>query len=76
VELMRSTAPDIMYLATSDYIQHSFAPGSTEANRFYGVIDEHLSNFDSSGATTCVERLLKFELPEDRTGDLVVCSNS
>lgn len=54
VELMRSTAPDIMYLATSDYIQHSFAPGSTEANRFYGVIDEHLSNLDSNGATIVI----------------------
>lgn len=54
VELMRSTAPDIMYLATSDYIQHSFAPGSSEANRFYAVIDEQLAKLDSTGATIIV----------------------
>lgn len=54
VELMRSAAPDIMYLATSDYIQHSFAPGSTEANRFYGVIDDQLSKLDGTGATIIV----------------------
>lgn len=54
VELMRSTPPDITYLATSDYIQHSFAPGSTEANRFYGLIDDQLSKLDNTGATIIV----------------------
>lgn len=54
MELMRSTAPDIMYLATSDYIQHSFAPGSTEANRFYRVIDDQLSKLDGTGATIII----------------------
>ncbi|HKW87507.1 MAG TPA: alkaline phosphatase family protein [Candidatus Acidoferrales bacterium] len=54
VELIRSTAPDIMYLSTSDYIQHSFPPESTEANRFYAVVDEQLSNLDGLGATVII----------------------
>lgn len=54
VELMRSTKPDIMYLSTSDYVQHTYPPGSDEANRFYAVIDRCLGDLDSSGETIVV----------------------
>lgn len=50
VELMRSMAPDLMYLSTSDYVQHTHAPDSPEANRYYGVIDGHLAALDRLGA--------------------------
>ena len=53
-ELMRSLAPDLMYLSTSDYVQHMHAPGSPEANRFYGAIDEHLAELDRLGATLVI----------------------
>jgi phosphonoacetate hydrolase len=53
-ELMRSQAPDLMYLSTSDYIQHTHAPGSPEANRFYGAIDRHLAELDRLGATLVI----------------------
>ena len=53
-ELMRSVAPDLMYLSTSDYVQHMHAPGSPEANRFYGAIDEHLAELDRLGATLVI----------------------
>lgn len=54
VEFMHSTKPDILYLSTSDYIQHTFAPGSNEANRFYEAIDRHLEDLDSLGAAIVV----------------------
>jgi phosphonoacetate hydrolase len=53
-ELMRSLTPDLMYLSTSDYVQHTHAPGSPEANRFYGAIDEHLAALDRLGATLVI----------------------
>jgi phosphonoacetate hydrolase len=54
VELMRSSAPDLMYLSTSDYVQHAHAPGSADANRFYRAIDEHLGELDRLGSTLVV----------------------
>jgi phosphonoacetate hydrolase len=53
-ELMRSLTPDLMYLSTSDYVQHTHAPGSPEANRFYGAVDEHLAALDRLGATLVI----------------------
>jgi phosphonoacetate hydrolase len=53
-ELMGSTAPELMYLSTSDYVQHLFPPGSPEANQFYAVIDEQLADLDRSGATIVI----------------------
>jgi phosphonoacetate hydrolase len=53
-ELMRSMAPDLMYLSTSDYVQHTHAPGSPQANRYYGAIDAHLAEIDRLGATLVI----------------------
>jgi phosphonoacetate hydrolase len=54
VKLMHSERPDIMYLSTSDYIQHLYPPGSTEANQFYASIDPKLEQMDGVGATLVV----------------------
>jgi phosphonoacetate hydrolase len=54
VELMRSLAPDLMYLSTSDYVQHTHAPGSPEANRFLGAVDERLAELDRLGVTLVI----------------------
>ena len=54
VEIMRSIRPDIIYLSTSDYVQHTCPPGSSEATRFYAVIDRHLEELDHLGATLVV----------------------
>ena len=53
-ELMRSLRPDLMYLSTSDYVQHTHAPGSADANRFYGVVDGYLAELDRLGATLVI----------------------
>jgi phosphonoacetate hydrolase len=39
-----------MYLSTTDYIQHKFAPGTEGANRFYAMMDRYLAKMDAMGA--------------------------
>jgi len=49
VQLMRTRSPDVMYLSTTDYVQHKHAPGSPEANDFYGMMDRYLAELDEAG---------------------------
>ena len=51
VKLMEGMRPDLMYLSTTDYVQHKHAPGSAEANAFYRMMDLHLGRLDALGAT-------------------------
>jgi phosphonoacetate hydrolase len=50
VKLMETQRPDLMYLSTTDYIQHKFAPGSADANAFYAMMDRYLARLDALGA--------------------------
>ena len=50
VELMASHRPDLMYLSTTDYIQHKHAPGTPVANAFYAMMDGYLEKLDGLGA--------------------------
>ena len=34
--------PDVMYLSTTDYVQHKHAPGTDGANAFYAMMDGYL----------------------------------
>jgi len=49
VELMRKRRPDMMYLSTTDYIQHKHAPGTPGANDFYAMMDGYLGQLDAMG---------------------------
>ncbi len=51
VSLLKTERPDIMYLSTTDYIQHKFAPGSDGANAFYSMMDGYWQQLDALGAT-------------------------
>lgn len=51
VKLMESRHPDLMYLSTTDYVQHKAAPGSPAANAFYAMMDRYLAQLDMLGAT-------------------------
>jgi phosphonoacetate hydrolase len=51
VKLMERERPDLMYLSTTDYIQHKAAPGTPMANDFYTMIDRNLARLDELGAT-------------------------
>jgi phosphonoacetate hydrolase len=54
VKLMERERPDLMYLSTTDYIQHKAAPGTPAANQFYAMIDRNLARLDELGATIVV----------------------
>ena len=49
VALMRTRRPDVMYLSTTDYIQHKHAPGTDGANQFYAMMDRYLGQLDAMG---------------------------
>jgi phosphonoacetate hydrolase len=51
VKLSETFRPDLMYLSTTDYIQHKAAPGTTIANAFYAMIDRYLGRLDALGYT-------------------------
>ncbi len=50
VKLMEAHRPDLMYLSTTDYIQHKVGPGTKIANDFYAMIDGYLDKLDKLGA--------------------------
>ncbi|HZP35128.1 MAG TPA: phosphonoacetate hydrolase [Methylomirabilota bacterium] len=54
VKLLESMRPDIMYLSTTDYVQHKHAPGSAAANEFYGMMDGYLAKLAALGATLAI----------------------
>src|SRR6202162_1893015 len=54
VKLMEKERPDLMYLSTTDYIQHKAAPGTPLANDFYAMMDRNLARLDELGATIVV----------------------
>ena len=51
VKLMERERPDMMYLSTTDYVQHKAAPGTAIANDFYAMMDRNLAKLDALGAT-------------------------
>lgn len=51
VKLMETLRPDLMYLSTTDYVQHKAAPGSEAANAFYAMMDKYLAQLDALGTT-------------------------
>jgi len=52
--LLERERPDIMYLSTTDYVQHKHAPGTAAANAFTGMLDRYLARMDAAGATVVV----------------------
>src|SRR5215467_7621673 len=49
VRLMQTRRPDVMYLSTTDYVQHKHAPGTPAANAFYRMMDGYLAQLDACG---------------------------
>jgi phosphonoacetate hydrolase len=54
VRLMQTRRPDVMYLSTTDYVQHKHAPGSEAANAFYRMMDGYLATLDELGCAVVV----------------------
>ena len=54
VKLLREWKPDVMYLTTTDYVQHKYAPDDAEAKAFYAMFDKYLTELDALGAAIVV----------------------
>lgn len=54
VKIMERDRPDIMYLSTTDYVQHKHAPGTAEANDFYAMMDGYWQQLDALGCTVAL----------------------
>ena len=46
VKLLHEFNPDIMYLSTTDFIQHKYAPGDDVANKFYAMFDKYIGQLN------------------------------
>ncbi|MES2362098.1 MAG: phosphonoacetate hydrolase [Pseudomonadota bacterium] len=54
VKLLEKHRPDLMYLSTTDYVQHKCAPGTQGANDFYAMMDGYLAQLDQLGAVIAI----------------------
>lgn len=54
VKLLESFKPDLMYLSTTDYVQHKAAPGSEMADAFYAMFDSYVGRLDALGCTLVI----------------------
>ena len=48
VKLLDEFNPDILYLSTTDFIQHKFEPGHPSANKFYEMFDNYIGLLSSN----------------------------
>lgn len=73
VKLMKTQRPDVMYLSTTDYIQHKHAPGTDGANAFYRMMDGYLAQLDAAGAVIALtaDHGMNAKVAMDGTPDVV-----
>ncbi len=49
VAIMKREKPRVMYLSTTDYVQHKHAPGTPGANAFYSMMDGYMAQLEALG---------------------------
>ena len=54
IRLLEQRQPDLLYLSLTDYVQHKYAPGESEANRYYRDLDEKFGRLDALGAVVAL----------------------
>jgi phosphonoacetate hydrolase len=54
VKILSSLRPDLMYLSTSDYVQHKHAPGEPEADAYHQAVDRAVGKLVDLGATVAI----------------------
>jgi phosphonoacetate hydrolase len=54
VKLLSTVRPDLMYLSTSDYVQHKHAPGEPEADAYHQAVDKTVAALIELGATVAI----------------------
>lgn len=73
VKLMQKVRPDVMYLSTTDYIQHKHAPGTAGANAFYTMMDGYLGQLDAMGCVIALtaDHGMNAKVAMDGTPDVI-----
>ena len=73
VRLMQKYRPDVMYLSTTDYIQHKHAPGTPGANAFYSMMDGYLGQLDAMGCVIALtaDHGMNAKVAMDGTPDVI-----
>jgi phosphonoacetate hydrolase len=54
VKILSRYRPDLMYLSTSDYVQHKHAPGEPEADDYHRAVDMIVGKLMALGATVAI----------------------
>jgi len=54
VAILASRRPDLMYLSTSDYVQHKHGPSEPEANAYHHAVDAAIGKLIALGATVAI----------------------
>lgn len=54
VKILKEWSPNVMYLSTTDYVQHKFAPNQQGAKDFYSMADKYIGELDALGAALVV----------------------
>jgi len=73
VKIMQTIKPDVMYLSTTDYVQHKHAPGTDGANAFYRMLDGYLGQLDAMGCVTALtaDHGMNAKVAMDGTPDVI-----
>jgi len=54
VKILSAFGPRLMYLSTSDYVQHKHAPGEPEADAYHRAVDTVVGKLIALGATVAI----------------------
>jgi phosphonoacetate hydrolase len=54
IRILERDRPDIMYLSTTDYVQHKYAPGTPEIASFYAGLDAAFGRLEALGAVVAI----------------------
>jgi phosphonoacetate hydrolase len=73
VKLMQREKPDVMYLSTTDYVQHKHAPGTEEANAFYAMMDGYMAQLEEMGCVIALtaDHGMNSKVKMDGTPDVI-----
>ena len=73
VKIMQQYKPDVMYLSTTDYVQHKHAPGTDGANAFYRMMDSYLDQLDALGCVIALtaDHGMNAKVAMDGTPDVI-----
>lgn len=54
LKLLAAARPGLMYLSTSDYVQHKYQPGDVESDAFHAEVDRRVARMIELGATVAL----------------------